>query len=136
MKKKTPEDFFEKYEIDEEGRIWTICRRAEKKYSNYLHVGSVAAHILVWEYFFGPIPKDNHIHHKDSDKMNNAPWNLACITRSQHVKAHYALKQAIRKIGKKRVQTLLQMDYQGIWTKKDLAKQFDLTLFIVKRITC
>ena len=37
---------------------------------------------------FGPIPKGKLIHHKDGDKTNDDPSNLACLTNSEHRKYH------------------------------------------------
>src|SRR6266508_516570 len=41
-------------------------------------------HHVVWEKHFGPIPDGCEIHHRDKDKSNNAPGNLACLTPSEH----------------------------------------------------
>jgi hypothetical protein len=36
----------------------------------------VLAHVVVWTYLNGPIPKNLEINHKDLDKANNRPGNL------------------------------------------------------------
>ena len=42
-------------------------------------------HILVWEWFNGPVPAGYDIHHKDGDKSNFAPDNLELVEHSEPV---------------------------------------------------
>lgn len=47
--------------------------------------GHVGVHILVMEEKLGrPIRKGEVIHHKDFNKLNNAPNNLLLLTRREH----------------------------------------------------
>lgn len=43
-------------------------------------------HRLVWELFYGPIPKGMDIHHKDGNKLNNSIKNLEAIEHGRHSK--------------------------------------------------
>lgn len=43
---------------------------------------------VVWESRHGPIPRGMVIHHRDRDTLNDAPSNLACLTRRQHAEEH------------------------------------------------
>ena len=45
-------------------------------------------HHVVWEKHFGPIPGGHEIHHRDENKANNAPDNLACLTPTEHGQEH------------------------------------------------
>lgn len=41
-------------------------------------------HVVVWEYFNGPVPAGVHVHHLDKDKNNNEIENLALMDSRQH----------------------------------------------------
>ena len=45
-------------------------------------------HRLIWEEFYGPLPKDTHIHHIDGNPSNNCIWNLEPMPASEHLKMH------------------------------------------------
>jgi len=46
------------------------------------------AHV-VWEKHNGrPVPPNTPVHHKDEDKLNDAPENLELLTKSAHLAAH------------------------------------------------
>lgn len=51
----------------------------------YLSRGGRTLHRDVWSSAFGAIPKDCHIHHKDSDTINNSLSNLECMPKSEHL---------------------------------------------------
>lgn len=45
-------------------------------------------HRDIWEFHYGPIPKDYDIHHKDWNKLNNDISNLMCISKSDHARIY------------------------------------------------
>jgi hypothetical protein len=45
-------------------------------------------HVVVWESFYGKVPKGFHIHHIDEDKSNNDISNLAIISKKEHLSMH------------------------------------------------
>lgn len=53
----------------------------------YQHKGK-RLHRVVWEHFYGPVPKGFHIHHKDEDRSNNNIENLECLPGPKHVSDH------------------------------------------------
>lgn len=54
-------------------------------------------HREVWEFYFGPIPPNHHIHHKDLNPANNAIENLECLPCKQHLSAHEHSPETIQK---------------------------------------
>ena len=44
--------------------------------------------VVVWESHNGPLPRGRVVHHKDRNSLNDAPWNLAALTRKEHAAAH------------------------------------------------
>lgn len=48
-------------------------------------------HRVVYERFFGDIPKGYHVHNVDGDKSNNEPSNLQLLKQSDHQTLHGAL---------------------------------------------
>lgn len=53
----------------------------------YQHNGK-RLHRAVWEHSDGPIPSGHHVHHKDGDKGNNWPDNLALVPGREHISGH------------------------------------------------
>lgn len=45
-------------------------------------------HRLIWEEYYGTLPKSTHIHHIDNNRKNNCIWNLEPIGASEHLKLH------------------------------------------------
>ncbi len=43
---------------------------------------------LVYEKYYGPLPKGYLVHHIDGDSLNDAPENLMAMTRRDHVTLH------------------------------------------------
>lgn len=111
------EDIGVMWEIDQEGCIWRIskryynphtgriyilpCRRKRAEYqmaNGYLSIQTyvdgrrvgLSAHRLVWQYFFGNIPDDREINHKNGDKADNHPSNLEVVTKAEN--AQHAVK--------------------------------------------
>ena len=48
-------------------------------------------HSVVARYFHGERPKGFHIHHKDTNGLNNCPDNLEYLSVSEHKAAHWAM---------------------------------------------
>lgn len=45
-------------------------------------------HRLIFERFYGKIPKGYHIHHIDENKLNNCIFNLKLVSHSEHITLH------------------------------------------------
>lgn len=43
-------------------------------------------HVLIYEWFHGPIPEHHNVHHLDGDKSNFHPKNLVALPESEHGK--------------------------------------------------
>ena len=52
--------------------------------------------------FYGPIPKDKHVHHKDGNPINNDIGNLQIVGRSEHKRLHVLLRMQTK--GQKNIQ--------------------------------
>ncbi|MBR1580217.1 MAG: HNH endonuclease [Selenomonadaceae bacterium] len=46
-------------------------------------------HRVVWQHFFGEIPKGFDVHHRDCDPSNNNISNMMLLTRAEHRKLHW-----------------------------------------------
>jgi hypothetical protein len=105
-------------EIDAQGRVWRIKkrtgmkkggtvlvnlkrRRAEHDTGSYLQMRVMTegervycqAHRLVYYHFYGPIPEDIAINHKNGKKKDNRPENLEMTTYSENtIHAVHTLK--------------------------------------------
>jgi len=86
--------------IDRHGQIWRRCqsysKRAERMaWGGYLRVTvgnsrrgeqiTVMAHRLVWQLFFGDIPDDIQINHRNGIKSDNRPANLELATCRENI---------------------------------------------------
>lgn len=60
---------------------YRITSGKEKNHLKFLHR-------LMFEDFYGEIPKGFHIHHKDKNKLNCCIMNLELIDGSKHLKNH------------------------------------------------
>lgn len=49
-------------------------------------------HREIWKSIHGPIPQGYHVHHKDTNPLNNDPENLVCIPSAEH-QAHHAVAE-------------------------------------------
>ena len=47
-------------------------------------------HLWVAKKKFGSIPKGCVVHHKDGNRLNNAPANLTLMTKQQHDHFHFS----------------------------------------------
>jgi len=85
--------------------------RATKSYfkvsaSNLRGTHTVELHRAVWESIYGEIPPKYHIHHKDSNILNNDISNLECLSPAEHYRVH--------------------REDRGVWAERD-NKTFTLT---------
>lgn len=48
----------------------------------------VSLHRLVYKKYVGEIPRNFEIHHKDFNKLNNAPENLVALSKDEHKILH------------------------------------------------
>ena len=55
----------------------------------------IRAHVWVWQYNHGKVPKKYHIHHKNEDKSDNRIENLELIQASVHMSLH--MQDPVRK---------------------------------------
>ena len=70
--------------------IGRICGRG------YVMVGNKFEHRIIMEKKLGrKLKSEEHIHHIDSNRANNAIDNLAILTNSEHAKIHYKLNRGI-----------------------------------------
>lgn len=58
-------------------RLWPSDR--------YLSRGGKTLHRTAWTAAFGPIPAGCHIHHRDSNTLNNLLANLECVPAGRHL---------------------------------------------------
>lgn len=64
-----------------ENGYYRIVSRKEKNYQKFFHR-------LIFEDFYGEIPNECVIHHKDMNSLNNCIFNLQILTKSKHTKLH------------------------------------------------
>lgn len=62
-------------------KAWRYDRDTGKQWADALHRA-------VWRHHNGDIPAGRDVHHVDGNYDNNAPDNLALISRSDHAKLH------------------------------------------------
>ncbi len=55
----------------------------------------IRAHVWVWQYHHGKVPKKYHIHHKNGNKSDNQIENLQLIKASTHMSLH--MQDPVRK---------------------------------------
>lgn len=80
-----------KLEIEPSETLHTQWGIARKRNDGYYYISSSKQgfnnkllHRLVFEYFYGEIPKCFHIHHKDGNCANNCILNLQLLHHSEH----------------------------------------------------
>ena len=94
-----------KYQASDNGRIRNAKKKVLKTFidkSGYLLVSlykdgknkTFRVHRIIYETFFGDIPNDFQINHKDFNRSNNKINNLEAVTREQNVK--HSLHNTIR----------------------------------------
>ncbi len=67
--------------LNEKG-YYRIISEKEGNNGKYLHR-------LIFERFYGEIPKDCVVHHKDNNSLNNCLMNLQLLTHSNHTSLHH-----------------------------------------------
>ena len=67
--------------INEDLGYYYISSTKEGNKNKYLHR-------LLFEDFYGPIPKGCHIHHKDETPLHNCVMNLQMLTHKDHINFH------------------------------------------------
>lgn len=73
---------------DEHARGYRINSAGYKEYTRGDHKGR-SEHVVVMESIIGRrIARNEHVHHKDRDKLNNHPSNLQLLTISEHAAIH------------------------------------------------
>ncbi len=65
-----------------DGGLYRLYPASEKYFSR----GGKTLHRAVWLAAFGPIPAGCHIHHRDSNPLNNCLANLECLPASIHLR--------------------------------------------------
>lgn len=130
-------------------RLVVKRKRAEtKNASGYLAVVihknkktfSTSAHRLVWQYFYGDIPKGLEINHKNGRKTDNRPENLEVVTAKQNVQ--HSLKLGLQKVLKgeeigtsklteKQVREMRKLYSTGNYKMKELAKRFSISYYTI-----
>lgn len=90
--------------LDED--YYRITSTKEDNHNKYLHR-------LIFENFYGEIPQNCSIHHKDNNKVNNCIMNLKLMTVSEHQKIHHINKPLPSKTRKKISETLKGHTYNN-----------------------
>jgi hypothetical protein len=159
-------------EIDAQGRVWRLAsrgwdrwkgctrlnrherRRAENRTGKreYLQVRVMwnsrrthaMAHRLVWRHFFGPIPPNMTVNHKNGDKVDNRPENLELatyleqVTHARHILKRGRLDQngsrnSMAKLSASQVGEIRSRRAQGE-KLTSIAQDFGITFQTVSRI--
>jgi HNH endonuclease len=89
--------------------------------------GYVAEHRLV----VGDLDPREVIHHKDGDRLNNAPENLQRMTRAEHAHHHY-VERGGKPLSRVDVEAIRRL--QGLHPQTEIARQFGITQIRVSRI--
>lgn len=67
--------------------------------------GVESLHREIWKSLHGPIPQGYHVHHKDTNPLNNDPANLVCIPGAAH-QAHHGAAEKPEEFKRRRQNTL------------------------------
>lgn len=159
------------FEIDKQGRIWRIARRynaggarggliATRKITRkraeihhcrgYFSVSMCVnytsflalAHRIVWRYFFGEIPEELEINHKNGIKTDNRPENLEVITHVQNIHHGYNIgltdnrgeRHPHRKLTDLIVIAIREKYARGKVSQRELAKEYKVSYATIKDI--
>jgi hypothetical protein len=132
-----------RFSVDAQGRIWrhilfnqpVEAQRAEHRHeSGYLRVlwyhgrcYSVRAHNAVWRYFYGPVPEDATIVHKNGVLGDNRPENLEASFPTQKRSPHYRMNA-------RQVEALRRAYHAGGVTQEQLAERYGISQSYVSAI--
>lgn len=72
--------------FDNIGRKGTISKNGYRVIT--INGKRVYEHRLVWEKYYGEIPKGYHIHHKNGNKLDNSINNLELLSKQEHIRKH------------------------------------------------
>ncbi len=50
-------------------------------------------HMVIWEEYYGLIPENHEVHHRDENKLNNDISNLECLHYTAHGRIHKPIYQ-------------------------------------------
>src|SRR3990167_1438337 len=99
----------------------------------------IRLHRLVYVYFYGDIPNGYEIHHKDNNKLNNHPDNLALVTHQQNMRmaADDGLYQSVigsnnpcAKVNESTIEKICQLLSEDK-TARAIAKQLGISVHII-----
>jgi hypothetical protein len=76
--------------MSKEHRIYFGKKFYKQKDGYWANMMPIHAHRWVWINNYGAIPEGMDIHHKDGNKDNNEIKNLEMLSRSEHLKRHWA----------------------------------------------
>lgn len=81
--------------------------------------GVESLHREIWKSLHGPIPQGYHVHHKDTNPLNNAPENLVCIPSAAH-QAHHGAAEKSDEFKQRRRNVLDRVrDKASAWHRSD-----------------
>lgn len=145
-----------KYEIREDGSIWSIVTttgkiskptvwREIKPFTNssgYFNIAyrrkKLAVHRIIYQKFIGNLSEDLVINHKDGNPKNNSPTNLELISQSDNnIHRFRTLKKkpvkGYRKVSDGQVRKIREL-YENGTSLSQLAKQFKIAKSTVSYI--
>lgn len=89
-------------------------------------------HVEIYKTHFGAVPDGFHVHHRDTNPLNNAPDNLLCLSASDHNKAHAEdasrkefmerASRRFRRLQRQQVEWRTQTPEGKAWLKKNVRK--------------
>lgn len=87
--------------IDKNSRIDTefgpaFLNKSGRYVVRFNRVTYVSLHRLVYQKYVGDIPRNYEIHHKDFNRLNNAPENLVALSSDEHRLIHEEERRKMR----------------------------------------
>ena len=139
--------------IDRFGTVWRMYRNksvaiVSPSKRGYIYISvtkagyriSCSAHRLVWQHFYGDIPRHLTINHRNGIKSDNRPENLELVTLKENF--HHAIRIGlVRVLGEDNSNAKLA-DYEiedirslaGVMTQKEIAEQYEVDPSHISRI--